>query len=647
MKRFWTGFKRFWRDEEVPRWMGFSLVLLYLVGLGAAAWTAVSDTRERCREVLRERLGASVTLLGETLASVDSPDDATRHRILRRFARDHDCSQLRVVDRDGLVLASLRSQEIGKPNPFDPQIGDLFPRQAEILTLHRAGSARLAGGETGTECLFRVPVERSATGTVTVAEGVLSLGEPQGISLTGQAGPLGVILAAAAALLMLYHGMRKHFRVFYQISGSAEEQAVDTGALAEQLDTLRVADTCGAVAQTWNSLIDLVEELRDQARRSVASDELCRVLERSTGGQLADALNALPDAFLYITNGDTVQYANAMAARLLGWKREDGATAPLGEAGQGPFNTCLLRELNAARRPDGTFEARTQIVEVPGTGSLADHYRLRVLPLRRAALGRSGECILVASDVSQQVRADRAREDFVSQVTHELRTPLTNIRAYAETLSSGMFDDPSVITECYNVITRETRRLSRLIEDILSISQMEAGSIQLVEDDVDVRTLVSDAVRDVRGLADEKNIDLQMKLPAKLGKLHGDRDKLAVVLNNILGNALKYTPSGGSVHVGCVMNEAELQITVKDTGIGIGPEDQERIFEKFQRADDPEVQNETGTGIGLTTAREIVRRHNGDIRVLSAKGQGSTFVVTIPVSADRQQVVAVAGGAQE
>jgi two-component system phosphate regulon sensor histidine kinase PhoR len=205
-----------------------------------------------------------------------------------------------------------------------------------------------------------------------------------------------------------------------------------------------------------------------------------------------------------------------------------------------------------------------------------------------------------------------------------------------------MFDDPKVVTECYNVITKETRRLSRLIEDILSISQMEVGSIQLVADDVDVRTLVSEAVRDVRGLADEKGIDLQMKLPAKLGTIQGDRDKLSVVLNNLLGNALKYTPTEGSVHLGCTMTDTHLTVTVKDTGLGIDPADHERIFEKFQRANDPEVQNEAGTGIGLTTAREIVRRHGGDIKVMSAKGEGSTFVVKIPLSTAHASAVPAA-----
>jgi signal transduction histidine kinase len=273
----------------------------------------------------------------------------------------------------------------------------------------------------------------------------------------------------------------------------------------------------------------------------------------------------------------------------------------------------------------GSMRATERRIE----GADGSYYNVQVVPvLTQRQLRR---CVALVLDVSQQVRADVAREEFVSQVTHELRTPLTNIRAYAETLSSGMFDDPKVITECYNVITKETRRLSRLIEDILSISQLEVGTMQLVLDQVDLRELITECVRDVRGIAESKEIDLQMVMPPKLDPVRLDRDKIAVVINNLLGNALKYSRSGAQVVVSCKANEGEVRLSVKDTGIGIDEKDHDRIFEKFQRSDDPDVQNETGTGIGLTTAREIVRHHGGDISILSKKGEGSTFTVHLPV----------------
>ena len=621
MKNVWSRFKQFWLAEEVPRWIGLSLVVLYTTGLTAAACTAISQAQAQRRQTLQERTTRAAELLGELLAGTDAEDVRAQQLLLHQFALDFGCLQLRIVDRNRQVLASTRPDEIGKPDPYDPQLGTLFPRRTEVLSLpdddNDGGVARE---------LFRMPIADPGKIPHRFVEGVFVSSPLAADGLTNHAGTLMVILVVSGALFLLYRRMREHFRGMSRIAGNLQ---ACPDVLAHELDSLRVADSLGTVTQSWNRLIDMVGELRAESRRAAASDELRHALERSTGGELAEALNALPDGLLYITNGETIRYANAMAIRLSGWQRQENRPGDLSEIEAGAMGAKLVETVHGACCADGTFESVSRVVEDPRDGS---SYRVRVLPPRR---NRPGECVVVMADISQQVRADRAREDFVSQVTHELRTPLTNIRAYAETLSSGMFDDPKIITDCYNVITKETRRLSRLIEDILSISQMEVGSVQLVEDDVDLRTLLSDAVRDVRGLADEKDIDLQTNLPSKLGTVRGDRDKLAVVLNNLLGNALKYTPSGGSVRLGCKLTETELMITVKDTGIGIDPADQERVFEKFQRADDPDVQNEPGTGIGLTTAREIVRRHGGDIEMMSAKGQGSTFVVKIPSSPTR------------
>ncbi|HUU85757.1 MAG TPA: ATP-binding protein [Phycisphaerae bacterium] len=651
MSTVWSRFKQFWLAEEVPRWMGFSLVFLFTAGLAAAGWAAFLQARDNGRRTLEATTAHSLRLFGQVVAGSKDDDLHTLQVALREFAANFHCSQLRVFNRERQVVASIQSDEIGEPNPFDSQLGTLFPRRLEVLPLPAPGDGP---GEDGGLRLFRMPIDTGDSVPRRFVEGVFVAALSRGETSGNHAGTLAVVLTSVGVLLLLYRRMRQHFQGISRIAGKL---AADPETLAGELESLRVADSLGSVAQTWNKLIDLIEEFRAESKRTAASDELRRALESScggTGGELAKALNALPDGLLYITdplNGPMVRFANAMARRLLGCDHPTDEGHPggqqesegvvrwgprgiaLDEVQTGPLGKQLVETITATRCGEGNtavFEPAVRVIETETDGS---SYRVRVLPLTRSGGGApgSGGCVVVVADVSQQVRADRAREDFVSQVTHELRTPLTNIRAYAETLSSGMFDNPQVITECYNVITKETRRLSRLIEDILSISQMEAGSIELVIDDVDVRTLVSDAVRDVRGLADEKDIDLQMKLPSKLGTLQGDRDKLAVVLNNLLGNALKYTPSGGSVHLGCTMDAGQFTVTVKDSGIGVAPSDQERIFEKFQRASDPEVQNQTGTGIGLTTAREIVRRHGGDIELMSVKGEGSTFVIKIPV----------------
>jgi PAS domain S-box-containing protein len=444
--------------------------------------------------------------------------------------------------------------------------------------------------------------------------------------LTGHAWTLMIVLAVLGALFTTYRCLRQQLRGVSQIADRLQSHR---DRLEHELESLRIGDTLGGVTSAWNELIDLTDRLRQSVQRTEANVELTRALQHSGGGALAEALNAMPDGLVYIADEVRFEYANAAALRFFGWTAEVARESPLAEAKAAGAAGRVLDLLRGALQPGGSYDARNEVIETDDGGEHnQSSYRVRVIPLHRAH--QSGECIVLIRDVSQQIRADRAREDFITQVTHELRTPLTNIRAYTETLSSGMFDDPNIITECYNVITKETRRLSRLVEDILSVSQLEVGTIELHVDDVDLKSLLNDAVRDVRGLADDKNIDLQLILPAKLENIRGDRDKLAVVFNNLLGNAIKYTKAGGSVIVGCQFGQDEVVVTVKDNGIGIDPSDHARVFEKFQRAKDPDVLAEAGTGIGLYTAREIVRRHRGDIELISAKGQGSTFLTRLP-----------------
>ncbi len=617
VQNFVERIRGFWVREEVPRWMGFCLLALFAISLALTAWTALLQAnKESSRQLARVQYRA-LECMGGRLGSLAEADISEQGSAIRDISSHLGCSELRVIDGQRKVVVSARPEEVGTTRPTDPNFAGQASEWMEVVPLGLDAEGR-------SRSLFRFPISVRGQTAIHFVEGVLT-SSPEGSLWTNQTATMWVMAGAIAVFLGLYRLMRKHYRGMACIADHLEAKS---DALSEQIESLRVADSLGALAQTWNTLIDLVVELQDKTQRSTASAELKEALQRSSGGELAEVLNALPDALIHVTDGSVLRYFNSKAVHLLGWNRpkdEDSTRVSLDDIEAGRLGRKFVDAIRELQGPDGSFRSAVKNVEDEEHGST---YRLRVLSVRR---GRADECLVVMTDISQQVRADRSREEFVSQVTHELRTPLTNIRAYAETLSSGMFDDPKVVTDCYNVITKETRRLSRLIEDILSISQIEAGSMQLLEDVVDVRALVSEAVRDVRGLADEKKIDLQMDLSAKLGTTQGDRDKLAVVLNNLLGNALKYTPSGGSVHLGCKMSETEMLITVKDTGLGISAEDQTRIFEKFQRADDPDVQLETGTGIGLTTAREIARRHGGDIEVMSEKGQGATFVMRMPV----------------
>ncbi|MFQ5413963.1 MAG: sensor histidine kinase [Phycisphaerae bacterium] len=661
MSKIFREFKRFWTAEEVPRWFGLSIVLIYLTGLGAVAWFGVQQMRSRASvqftrssvyalEVLAERLESEA---GAWLAPTASRGPC--QRLLAALAANVPVHTLRVVDDRRIAIASLDAGEIGTrltepiigtPHPNGVEVIDVPPSadreactfvriplavasQGDVSDVGSGGatpranaSASAAGGAAPRGDAAGAPAASAPVSDAVVLEALLPRTAPHAPALAEHAGELSVVLVVLGALFMVYRRLRCALRSAARIVDRLER---DVAAIDTDLTALRITDVTDTVAAGWNRLIDVSQTLRQELDRVQANRELAQVFERRDGGALAEALNALPDGMLYIGDEGRIEYVNTACAHLMGCDAAAVKGVAPAEVAASGVGGAVLRVLQGALRSDGTFQPGNELIEAEGDEGT---YRVWVIPLQ--PVERVGACLVVVRDVSQQVRAERTREDFITQVTHELRTPLTNIRAYAETLSSGMFDDPKVITECYNVITKETRRLSRLIEDILNVSQMEVGSIELVLDSVDLGTLLRDGVGDVRGLADEKNIDLQVKLPAKLEPIRADRDKLAVVINNLLGNAIKYTPAGGCVVVTCQIKPNVAAITVKDDGIGIDPSDHDRVFEKFGRSSDPAVQNTTGTGIGLYTAREIVRRHGGDIELFSEKGAGATFVVNLP-----------------
>jgi signal transduction histidine kinase len=693
LRNWWKSFRGFLTAEEVPRWFGLSVVLIYLVGMGSIAQFGIAQARRETAIRFQSDSQYAVKLLADRVEAIEGAGAtdpkwlSVCQRALREFAANFPAKSVRVVEGrpPGRIIASTNPTETG--TTIVARIaGALQPGGLEIATIPSNGSEmrhRLLRAPLGIRELT-VITEPDATPKDTLVdplagdrflEVILPFEPVEPTSLANQARMLAIVLAVLGALFVVYRCLREQLRGLSKIANRLE---LRRDRIGDDLASLRIGDALDGVTVGWNELVDLTERLQTSVQRTEANEELSCVLQRSGGGALSEALNAVPDGLIYISDEVRFEYLNSAACRLLGWNAPDtnvsgAAREPrrernyptLTDAQANGLGVKLLELIRGAALPEGVFEARTEVLE-SGDPPSADHtsrpevgrrdqggsvwegpahdlstYRVWLIPLQRAR--HHGECVVVIRDVSQQIRADRAREEFIAQVTHELRTPLTNIRAYTETLSSGMFEDPKVITECYNVITKETRRLSRLVEDILSVSQLEVGSIELHVDSVDLKTLLSDGVRDVRGLADEKNIDIQLVLPAKLEPVRADRDKLAVVINNLLGNAIKYTPANGNVMVGCQVAADVVVLTFKDNGIGIDPSEHARVFEKFQRGSNPEVQSESGTGIGLYTAREIVRRHGGDIELLSEKDKGSTFMVRLPHRESRAAAVSTVG----
>lgn len=242
--------------------------------------------------------------------------------------------------------------------------------------------------------------------------------------------------------------------------------------------------------------------------------------------------------------------------------------------------------------------------------------------------------VVVLHEITDLRRLEQVRKDFVANVSHELRTPLTAIQGFAETLLSGALEDPQNNRHFVEIIRNHAARLSRLTDDLLKLSRIEAGKLDMDFQAVDLRALIGAAVESARGAASQKQLSLAIAdLARNIPRILGDANLLREVMRNLLDNAIQYTPAGGSINISATKKEGFVVITVADTGIGIPQADHVRIFERFYRVDAARSREVGGTGLGLAISKHIVEAHGGQIWVDSTVAEGSQFHFSLPVAA--------------
>jgi len=265
------------------------------------------------------------------------------------------------------------------------------------------------------------------------------------------------------------------------------------------------------------------------------------------------------------------------------------------------------------------------------TGTLRQHFFAATVASVRA--GETSGAVIVLHDITELRKLERIRRDFVANVSHEFRTPLTAIQGFAETLIAGALDDPQNRGRFLNIILEHARRLARLTEDLLKLSQMDADRLELEISPVKVSQLVESCYETARHRAAEKELTLTLApgLSQNLPDVAGDARRLQEVLQNLLDNAIQYTLPGGKVILNAELKNHNVVFTVSDTGIGIPTADQPRIFERFYRVDAARSREAGGTGLGLAIAKHLIEVHGGRIWVESEVGAGSRFHFSVPL----------------
>jgi signal transduction histidine kinase len=246
-----------------------------------------------------------------------------------------------------------------------------------------------------------------------------------------------------------------------------------------------------------------------------------------------------------------------------------------------------------------------------------------------AAPTEDGSVVLVIRDITETRRLDQVRRDFVANASHELKTPAASIQAAAETIRTAAVEDPSVIPRFASQLEREAARLSRIVSDLLDLSRLESGSV--LDETVALDAIVRDEGERFEKPAAEAGVGLSVQA-STAPRVRGSARELALLVRNLVDNAIRYTAPGGSVHVELASDDGEVVLAIADTGIGIPHRDLPRIFERFYRVDRARSRETGGTGLGLSIVKHVAENHGGRVEVTSELGQGTRFEVRLPAS---------------
>ncbi len=534
--------------------------------------------------------------------------------LLARLGGECRASYSQVVGTDGKILAHSSPALVGGRNeePSGSQ-----SRWGEVTGLEYANAA----GQTVLE--YRVPL---APGGKRLGELRLGVEQPSvwsTIQATARLAPWAV-LAPLALIVAGAFVLSRLAKPAGDVDALLRHLARRTAGAELELTPLRARD---ALTVGWNRVVEHIASLERQAAQGDVTAVLARAAESRGDAQLEEVLQRLSDGVAVTDAEGRIAFANQAIAALLG---DDAESADLTGA------ALEERLLESAVKPPGEewlsapARVRTAVCEIVQKSDDEE----RVLRVARFPLAgdESRGHVWSMRDVTQQKLTEQTRDRFIDTATHELRTPLSNIKAYAETLATTEHVNVELQKEFCNIINSEVTRLARFIDDLLSISSMEVGALAITRQKVETERMFAEILIKVEPLMQQKSIEFQTSLPPKMPELSLDKDKIVAVVVNLLGNAVKYTPTGGRVALKVKVEEGRLRVAIEDTGYGIAPEEVDKVFDKFFRSDDPRVQAETGTGLGLSLAREIVRMHHGEITVESELNQGSKFVMSLPLT---------------
>ncbi|CAI3408182.1 cell wall metabolism sensor histidine kinase WalK [Enterococcus cecorum] len=595
---------RFFQSVNFKIALTFILILLISIEIIGAYF--IRGLEKSIVDNFTKGMDTQVAALANTLSSEldrDQADDETIQANIQRLLDNSSTSEMiemRVVDEKGIVLATTDvsgKSAIGKKNDY---------QELDDFTIK---SMKVADKDTRSRVLINVHPIQSMTGdTVLGALYVKSDIEDQYQQIKNIA-----VIFVTASLLAAGISMVVAILIAHSITqpiGEMREQAlrIARGDYSRKV-TVHGKDELGQLALTFNQLAEQIEETQDAME--------------SERNRLNSVLSHMSDGVVATDRRGKVITINDMALSLLGISKEAAI-------GQNILNLLDIEKDYTLRK---ILESTEELLIERNESNYGDNKIIRVeFSMIRRESGFISGLVAVLHDVTEQEQNERDRREFVSNVSHELRTPLTSMRSYIETLSEGAWQDQEIAPRFLKITLDETDRMIRMINDLLDLSRMDNDNLKLNIEMVNFNELVNFVLDrfDVIIANSEKKYRIVREFTQRPLFVEVDTDRMIQVIDNIMNNAIKYSPDGGKITVRLIETHNNVILSITDQGLGIPKKDISRIFDRFYRVDKARARKQGGTGLGLAISKEVVKALGGTIWATSIENYGSTFYISLP-----------------
>lgn len=594
---------------------GYSLAVL-----GVTLATGFFLTHQLKAQALQQLEGNLVTQARLMAQSLPSPqiqvgDRDVLQSLAKVWAEQSDC-RVTLMATDGTVVA-----DSGVPLNELPNVENHAGRPEVQAALAGRVGQFVRTSATVKQALFYVAIPVQSGNTVVgVTRVALPLTHVHELTRTVVKTLLtGLGLAVAGIVLISSLLALRITRPLASIAQAARQLAC--GVLTTRVP-VTTQDEVGELGQTFNTMAD-------QLQAKIQELEASR-------SQIEGILQSMNEGVIAVSGEGEVLLLNPAARQILGAGPEATSGRLFGEAVRHPDLQDVVRQVLNTGQP----QSRELIVYVPSER----HVKLHALSCRCAPGGVSGAAsasrshaspgscaLLVLYDTTDLRRLEKIRQEFVANVSHELKTPITAIRGAVETLLDGAARDPDRGQAFLTSISEETARLQRLVDDLLTLGQVESRQATLPKEPIPIEVFLKEQISRLQPLANAHRVTLKLE-DAPSGVLLADRNQLVQAVGNLIDNAIKYNHPGGQVAVRALLRDDQCQVEVADTGIGIPPEDLPRIFERFFRVDKARSRETGGTGLGLSIVKHVAEAHGGSVQVESQPGKGSRFTLILPLA---------------